>query len=154
VALSNGSRGGSGGLRWEQWPRAFAVSLSAPITHQGWRLAGAPGGEVRLEGLDGGTRVGTDAQGLLREATGWDIPVAALADWARGARHAGGGPAALAFSADGRLARLRQDGWTLDFDRWTQPPGSPVELPGRINAARGEARVRLVVDAWQLAAAP
>ena len=77
------------------------------------------------------------------------IPVAALAHWVRGARAPDAGPAELGFSADGRLAALVQDGWTLGFDRWEQPPGSPVELPTRLTAERGEARVRLAIDAWQ-----
>ena len=154
VALSNHGRGGSGAIQWRQQGDAYEVSLSAPITRQSWRLLGEPGGVVRLEGLDGGTRVGTDAGRLLRESTGWEIPVAALTDWVRGARHRGGGAAELAFSADGRLARLQQDGWTLDYERWSRPPGSPVELPGRVYAERGEARVRLVVDRWQLAPVP
>jgi len=149
VALSNHGRGGSGAIAWTQAGDHYTVSLSAPITRQSWRLVGEPGGVVRLEGLDGGTRIGTDAANLLRTATGWEIPVAALADWVRGARHRDGGTAELAFTADGRLARLQQDGWTLDFDRWAAAPGQLVELPGRVTAERGDARVRLVVDAWQ-----
>ena len=149
VALTNHGRGGSGAIAWRQQGDRYEISLSAPITRQSWRLVGEPGGLVRLEGLEGGTRVGTDAAGLLRAATGWEIPVAALSDWVRGARHREGGPAELVFSADGRLARLQQDGWVLAFDRWQPAPGGAFELPGRIEAERGEARVRLVVDQWQ-----
>lgn len=154
IALRNDGRGGSGAIHWAQRGAAYRVSLAAPITRQSWRLVGEPGGVVRLEGLEGGTRVGTDAAALLRGATGWDIPVAALGDWVRGARHREGGASRLEFGADGRLARIEQDGWVLDFERWARPPGSPVELPGRINAERGEARVRLVVDQWQPGPAP
>ncbi|MFB8831670.1 lipoprotein insertase outer membrane protein LolB [Azotobacter sp. CWF10] len=38
----------------------------------------------RLEGLAGGPRDGEDAQQLLLEATGWDIPVNQLPEWIRG----------------------------------------------------------------------
>jgi outer membrane lipoprotein LolB len=146
IALSNGSRGGSGRLDWTQRGIAFEVVLSAPVTRQGWRLAGAPG-DVVLEGLDGGPRRGGDPAALLREATGWEIPVEALSSWVRGARAAAGGPGQLQFSADGRLARLEQDGWTLDYSDWRlQPDG--VEFPMRISASRDPARVRLVVDTW------
>jgi outer membrane lipoprotein LolB len=145
VALTNGTRGGSGRLEWTQRGPAFEVVLSAPVTRQGWRLAGGPG-DARLEGLEGGTRHGADAAALLREATGWEIPVAALSRWVRGAR-APGGDARLAFSADGRLARLEQDGWTLDYADW-RPQAGGIELPMRVTASRDPARVRLVVDAW------
>jgi outer membrane lipoprotein LolB len=153
LAVSSHGRGGSGHVEWRQRGEAFDVTLAAPITRQSWRLVG-DGGASRLEGLDGGTRTGGDPALLLREATGWDIPVTALASWVRGAR-APGGPAALEFSADGRLARLQQDGWTLDYEAW-QPPsqGGPVELPTRISAERGDARVRLVVDDWSPGTGP
>lgn len=145
IALSNAGRGGSGRLEWTQRGAAFEVALAAPITRQGWRLAGDPGGAV-LEGLDGGPRRGPDASALLREATGWEIPVASLAQWVRGARAPGSG-AQLEFSADGRLARLGQDGWTLDYADW-RPQAGGIELPMKVTASRASARVRLVVDAW------
>ena len=152
LALSSHGRGGSGRVEWRQHADAYDVTLAAPITRQSWRLLG-DGASSKLEGLEGGTRAGGDPALLLREATGWDIPVTALASWVRGAR-APGSPAELAFSADGRLAQLRQDGWTLDYEAWQQPQGSPVELPTRISAERGDARVRLVVDDWSPDPAP
>jgi len=147
VALTNRGRGGSGGIDWRQQGDAYVVTLSAPITRQSWRLEGGAG-TARLEGLEGGTRVGPDAAALLREATGWEIPVDALSSWVRGARDPGAGPATLQFGADGRLARMQQDGWQLAYGEWVAHPALGIELPTRIEAERGEARVRLVVDAW------
>jgi outer membrane lipoprotein LolB len=151
VALTNDGRGGSGRLEWQQHGGDFSVELSAPVTRQGWRLSGREG-DVVLEGLEGGPRRGTDAAALLREATGWEIPVGALASWVRGARAGGaasadGAGAELEFSADGRLVRLHQEGWTLDYADWRPQPGG-IDLPMRISASRDAARVRLVVDAW------
>ena len=76
--------------------------------------------------------------------------MAAMSDWVRGApadeaRH---GPATRAFAADGRLAGLAQDGWILAYDDWRPAAGELPELPGRVEARRGEARVRLVIDQW------
>lgn len=152
VAMSNGRDGGSGRIEWQQMGADFEVSLAAPVTRQSWRLSGGPAG-ARIEGLAGGTRQGDDVVHLLREATGFDIPVAALAAWAAGTRAdaARFGPAEVDYTADGQLARLRQDGWTIDYLDW-QPVATtdaPV-LPLRINAARESARVRLIVDAWTL----
>ena len=151
IALTNDGRGGSGRIDWRQRDVWSEVALAAPITRQSWRLETGPGG-ARLEGLEGGTRVGPDASLLLRAATGWEIPVGSLASWVRGARDPAAGPATLEFGADGRLARMQQDGWRLEFGNWTPQPGLGIELPGRIEAERGEARVRLVVDAWTLPA--
>lgn len=145
VGLSNGQRGGSGRIEWQQQGASYVVALSAPITRQSWRIVG-DAASARLEGLKGGPRTGHDANALLLEATGWDIPVAALASWVRGARAPQAGPASMQFSADGRLSRMQQDGWTLDYKDWEQDDTLRIELPRRINAERGQAKVRLVVD--------
>lgn len=151
VALANGDRGGSGRLDWHQSGARYAVSLSAPITRQSWRLRAGPAGAT-LEGLEGGTRQGPGASELLLRSTGWRIPVEALPDWLRGARAAGLGPAVMAFGADGRLARMEQGGWTIEYAGWGLPDagGPGVALPHRLEAVHGDARVRLVVDEWDV----
>lgn len=154
VALANGDRGGSGRLDWRQAGSSYSVSLSAPITRQSWRLRVDPMGAT-LEGLDGGPRQGPDASELLLRSTGWRIPVEALPDWLRGARAAGLGPAVMAFGPDGRLARMQQGGWTIEYSGWGMPDALPaggpgVALPHRLEAVRGDARVRLVVDGWDV----
>lgn len=143
IAVSSGRQGGSGRIEWAQDGEAYDVVLSAPITRQGWRLSGRPGA-VRLEGIEGGPRSGTDASALLYEATRWDIPVDSLRFWLRGLR-APGAPASMTFGRDGRLARLQQGGWAIDY---TWPADAAADLPLRLDARRDTARVRLAVDHW------
>lgn len=151
VALANGRDGGSGRIDWAQSGQQYDVSLSAPITRQSWRLSG-DATRARLEGVEGGAREGTDPVALLRDATRWEIPVTALSSWVRGLRAAPEqGPAQVAYGADGRLAKIEQGGWTIDYSGW-QASGDGVELPNRLNARRGEASVRLVIDRWADAA--
>lgn len=157
VALSNGTDGGSGRLEWWQAGETYQVVLRAPVTRQGWSLKADAGG-ARIDGLDGGPRVGPDPAWLVLEATGMEVPVGALAAWAAGTRadEAAHGRARLEFTADGRLARIRQAGWTIDYVSWQggdAAPESGPPLPRRIDAARGDAHVRLVVDDWSLGAA-
>ena len=157
VALSNGSDGGSGRIEWWQRGDAFRVVLRAPVTRQGWSLSADAGG-ARIEGLDGGPREGPDPVALLLDATGMEVPVGALAAWAAGTRAdaAAYGPARLEFSAAGELVRMRQGGWTIDYVRWQagDAGAGAGALPLRVDAGRGQARVRLVVDDWSLGAAP
>ncbi|MFZ5657756.1 MAG: lipoprotein insertase outer membrane protein LolB [Pseudomonadota bacterium] len=143
IAVATGDQGGSGRIEWRQDGTGYEVALTAPVTRQSWRLSGGAQG-ARLEGLEGGPRSGPDAAALLLEATRWDIPVASLGDWLRGLP-APGQPAQAAFAPDGRLARLAQGGWTIDY-AWPADPAST--LPSRIDARRDAARVRLVVDRW------
>ena len=142
VALSQGKDGGSGRIDWRQRGDDFDIRLSAPITGQSWRVTGTAG-KVRLEGLAGGVREGGNAEALLREATGWAIPVDAMARWARGARAPG--DAVLDFDAELRPASLRQQGWVVEYRDWdtADPP-----RPTRVFARQAEASVRLVIDRW------
>ena len=154
IAVSNGRNGGSGRIDWIQHDRRFDVSVSAPVTRQSWRLVG-DAASARLEGLDGGTREGPDAELLLRDATGWEVPLAALADWVRGIRAQDAGTASATYDLDGRLLRLEQGGWSIDY-HWPVPGPESAErtaplLPTRLDARRGEASVRLIVDQWAAA---
>ena len=149
VALSNGRDGGSGQLEWTQGAGTTRMLLSAPITRQNWVLEVGTGGAT-LQGVPNGPLHGADAARLLRDATGWDIPVAALGCWLRGvaADPAMLDAAEIDYGPDLLPLRIVQGGWTVDYSGWKPDPSSRLPMPSRINAQRGEDRVRLVVDRW------
>jgi outer membrane lipoprotein LolB len=171
VALKNGKSGGSGRIEWKQNGSTSQITLSAPVTRQSWILTLDETG-ARIDGLDGGPRTGTDAAQLLRETTGWEIPVDALADWARGLRTQPVQAAQMQTDAEGHLLHLEQNGWAIDFHWPEKAPINPVvqqridaatgdtrlqlivdarvELPQRIDAVKGAASVKLIVDAWKV----
>jgi len=144
IAISDGKDGGSGRIDWKQHGTDFDIRLSAPVTRQSWRLV-REGDRVRLEGLEGGTREGTDAQALLYQALGWLVPVDALSAWARGAR-ASSNAAQLQFGADGLPSLLTEDDWSVDYRAW-DTAGNPPR-PKKVFASQGDAKVRLSVDSW------
>lgn len=157
IAVSNGKQGGSGRIDWQQSGDRYAVSLSAPVTRQSWRLSGDESGG-RLEGIEGGPREGADIEALLREATGWNIPVRALADWVRGvgADASRFGEARIVYGEGNRPVRLAQAGWVIDYAQWQADAaaGQAPVLPARLTATQGEAKVRLIVDEWKPGASP
>ena len=144
IAISNSKDGGSGRIDWKQHGSDFDIRLSAPVTRQSWRLV-REGTSVRLEGLEGGTLEGTDAQALLYQALGWMVPVDALAAWARGAR-ANSNEAQLQFGADGLPSLLTEDDWSVDYRAWDTASNPP--RPKKVFASQGDAKVRLSVDSW------
>lgn len=142
LALSEGSNGGTARIQWRQDGADFDIQLSAPITRQSWQLR-QRAGKVSLEGLQGGTREGSDAEAMLLEATGWRIPLLAMAAWVRGVRAPG--VADLSLDPNGLPATISQGGWAVEYRGWTvaNPP-----LPQKLFARNGTASVRLVVEAW------
>lgn len=148
IAVSTGSRGGSGRIDWQQQAGGYTISLSAPVTRQSWQLSGNDRG-ARLEGIAGGPREGADVEQLLLSATGWNIPVRALQDWVRGvpapAPEFGPGNRVYAGSLPASLA---QAGWSIEYQEWHPAGPDRPELPRRIVARSGEASVKLVIDEW------
>lgn len=149
VALSNGKDGGSGRIEWTQGERRSEVTLSAPVTRQSWTLAVDATG-ARLDGVPNGPLDGADATQLLRDATGWEIPVTALGCWLRGveADQAKFGDARIRFGTHRLPLSIEQGGWTIDYADWKPDAASGDVLPNRVNAQRGDNRVRLIVDRW------
>ena len=149
VAINNNGKGGNGRIDWRQDGDRYEVSLSAPVTRQSWRLIGDARSKAgRLEGLQGGTREGEDAEQLLREATGWEIPIQALTRWAQGMAGPGATPEHVDFAPDGRLRSVQESGWRIDYALWFEPQGDRPALPRQIAAVRDGAKVRLIVDRW------
>ncbi|HET7655978.1 MAG TPA: lipoprotein insertase outer membrane protein LolB, partial [Luteimonas sp.] len=144
IAVSNGKQGGSGRIEWKQDGARYAITLSAPVTRQSWRVAGGAAGAT-IEGLSGGPRSGADASALVFEATQWRVPVNALGEWLLGLQRSGD---SVHFGSDGRVDRIEGEGWVVGYADWRSVEG--VELPGHIEAVQGAAKVRLVVDDWTL----
>lgn len=143
LAIDQGGEGGNARVEWRQDGKDFDIRLSAPITRQSWRLRQV-GDRITLEGLDGGIREGADPESLLMEATGWRIPLAAMAAWVRGVRAPG--PADLSFDDFGLPATIRQEGWAVEYRGWSVLDPA---LPTKVFARRGSASVRLVIEKWE-----
>jgi len=159
AAIENAGRGGSGRIEWRQDDaRHYQIALSAPITRQSWRLIGDLHSESgRIEGLEGGPREGEDAESLLQETTGWQVPLQQIGDWVRG-MPAGPYPlTAIDYDAEGRPARFEQAGWTVRYTGWRPGAAGGPDLPAKIEAETagdaGRARVRLVIEDWTFASA-
>lgn len=153
AAISRGAKGGSGRIEWEQLDRnRYSIALSAPVTRQSWRLTGDLHSEAgRIEGLEGGPRDGEFAEALLLDATGWQVPLQQLGSWVRGAPAAGYPVESVEYDGQGRPSLLRQAGWSVRYTAWRPGPAGQPDLPARIEAESGDAKVKLQIDDWLFA---
>jgi outer membrane lipoprotein LolB len=145
VAVRNGDDGGSGQLIWRQSAGVTDLSLRAPVSGQGWRLRADADGAL-LEGLESGPVRGPDADRLLREAVGWDVPLALLARWVQGQR--GTPQAVVEFDSEGWPQTLQDAGWRIEYRGWDTDVDPP--RPRRVEAESDERRVRMVVRSWKV----
>ncbi len=149
VAVADGAHGGSAKFEWTQAAGQVRLQLSVPITRQSWVLETSPHGAV-LQSSNGDQRHGSDPERLLRDATGWELPLAAFGCWLRAApaNAAGFGEARITFAPNLHPRRIEQGGWTLEYSEWAMDAFSGLPMPSRIEAQQGSYRVRLIVDRW------
>jgi outer membrane lipoprotein LolB len=147
IAVKHEGQGFSGTLRWEHDARRDEVLLQSPLGQGVARIVRDAGGVTLTDADDKVYRAAT-AEALTREVLGWQLPLDGLEHWVLG-RAAPESAARLIAGDDGRLARLIQDGWQVDFERYQAVQGAM--LPGRLEAAYGnDMTVRLVIDRWVL----
>lgn len=148
IAIHAGEESWQAKIDWQQHREKYRIDLLGPLGHGSLRLEGDAGG-VRLS--DGEqVRVATDAGTLLYKELGWRVPVADLRYWVLGLPAAG--PADVEINAQGYLAKLEQAGWSMEFSKYAGYEG--VVLPGRLFIHNHQARIRLVVDRWELLTGP
>jgi len=145
IGVSNGRDGGSGDLTWEQNGDAFHFTVRAPVTGKTWTLIGDAGLAV-LEGVDPQPDEDTDAQRLLHDRLGWDVPLADLRAWVRGLR-ASASSASVQYDERNLPAVIEQDGWRVEYRDWFAD--RDPAMPRKVFASRADARVRMVIENWK-----
>lgn len=147
VSVKTGEQSFSGGIRWKHDPDHDEILLSSPLG-QGVAELRQEGGQVTLKNAEGRVYVAANGEELLAALLGVRLPLDGMVHWLA-AQPRPGSLYELERNGEGRVARLTQDGWRLEYGRYEIHDGR--WLPGRIFARRGDEALefRLVVDSWQ-----
>jgi outer membrane lipoprotein LolB len=143
MAVSGAEGGGSGSFIWNQDGDRSVVQLRGPLGVGSLRLT-LNGAALRIETGNGDALEAEDAEAELTARLGASVPTQSLRYWLLG-RPA---PGDHRSDANEQTAFLEQDGWRIDFQRFGVTDGA--RLPMRFVAINGPAKVRVVVDKWQL----
>lgn len=134
----------SGHIHWLHREDRDELLMTSPLGQGVARIVRDAEG-VTLEVPNQPARHARDADTLTREALGYVLPVSGLTWWVQ-ARPAPGSAFEATRDAAGRLAQLRQDGWTIDYLQYAaEAPARPRKLV----VARKGLEIRLVADSWQ-----
>lgn len=145
LAVQTEEQGWHARLDWAQQADDYRIRIVGPLGQGAVYLDGSAQQVLLRSGNV--EQISTDPEQLLREETGWQVPVAHLRYWVLGLP-APGTAAQRELTPQGRLQRLRQGGWEIEFSDY-RPIGT-VTLPGKVFAASAEGKVRLVIDTWEL----
>lgn len=145
IAVQAANDGWSGTIHWIQHdPQNYAIDIRGPVGAGTVRLnRSEQGSSLRLS--DDQSFTGRDTRALLIEHFGWDLPVDSLQLWIVG-RPDASTDKHLELDDAGRLLRLRQSDWNVEYKRYTH--AGNFELPEKIFAHNARAQIRLFVDEW------
>lgn len=148
IGVSGPQNGGSGSFEWLQRGDRADVEIRGPVGIGSVRLQMSGDSDhpsVRLE----------TSKGVLESQAAWDelearlgtaVPAGRLRYWMLGV--AAPGEHQWGTAAPDGAVTLEQDGWRIDYQRYSEEFGAKVPL--RIRASSGDAHVRIVIDRWQL----
>ncbi|HJO36493.1 MAG TPA: lipoprotein insertase outer membrane protein LolB [Gammaproteobacteria bacterium] len=138
-------------LRWLQRQEAFEMALSAPLNLGGGARLHGDGQRVVLQQGGGEQVFAASPDEVLAQQLGLQVPVQALRRWVLGLP---AGPAEVgALDGAGRPWWLSGGGWRIDIESWQAVPATPA-LPQRLTVQGPSLRLTLLIDAWELLAAP
>lgn len=144
ISLRHAEEAWHASLRWQQVDSTYHINLFGPFGQGAVQLDGSPQGVILQH--DGQTLQSDDAEQLLHQQLGLQVPVNGLRYWAVGL---------VAPDSDyreeldpaGRLAVLQQNGWRVRYRSYVSVQG--VMLPGKIFLDHDGLDVRLVIDQWE-----
>ena len=150
LGVSGPENGGSGSFDWQQRGDRTEVQIRGPVGVGSVRLQlrGDPASpDLKLRNQRRSQARIRPTPGTSCEARlGAAVPAGSLRYWMLGlaapGEHQWHEP-----TSDG-VVTLEQGGWRIDYQRYSTEPGARV--PVKMSASNGAARVRIVVDRWQL----
>jgi len=149
IAVSAADSGGSGSFTWNQDRDQSNVNIHGPIGigSVNLQLRGDPSSpHVELRTAKGQVFEGDAAWRELEASLGAPVPAGYLRYWMLGLP-APGDHQWISQDPQGS-STLEQSGWRIEYQQYSADAGARV--PTRIRAVSGDARVRIVIDAWQL----
>lgn len=144
VAIKHNGTRHSAGLRWTHTAQSDEVLLLAPLGQTAARVYRDAEGAM-LEDGDRRYRA-PDAESLMQEVLGWQLPLAGLRQWVLGLV-ADDGSAQIERDELGRISLLRQAGWEVRYLRYAGDAAD--SLPARMQLSRDALQVQLLIDEWE-----
>lgn len=150
AAVRSGMTGASFQLDWTQVGTVTSLALSGPFDSGRLAMTGTPTHMLLTDG-HGNRRETDNPVALLKEQTGWRIPLATLPRWVRGLPSDSLDtltPGDYRLDDQGRLATLSENDWEIEYDRYRDL--GRATLPQFIELRHDGMRIRIAVDTWDI----
>jgi outer membrane lipoprotein LolB len=131
----------TGNIAWRHAPDFDEMLITSPFGAGVARIV-RQGDSVVLTTAEPKEYRATDAETLTEEVLGFRVPLSGLADWVRG-RPSPESPAAAESSPEGRLLKLQQRGWEIEYQEYDG------KLPSRMRLTYPGIELRLAISQWK-----
>jgi outer membrane lipoprotein LolB len=140
-------------LTWRQQRMTSEVQLGGSVFGGRLQVRYSPSG-LEVSTSRGDAVAGSDAERFIASELGFMPPFAALRYWVLGLAAPGTPFEQQSLDSTGRLSRMTQLGWQIEFTRWTPVAlrSDNVLLPQRLVATDGQLKLTVIVDRWHLGA--
>ncbi|HEU4708017.1 MAG TPA: lipoprotein insertase outer membrane protein LolB [Methylophilaceae bacterium] len=146
IGVQTEGRGFSGSTHWQHSATQDNIDLFSPLGGQVANIQATPESVVLVDS-DGKTYRAQDAETLTQKTLGWRLPMKGLPDWVLG-RPAPGKVEDSQWDRNGRLTRLKQQGWDISYGQYVDSQG--YQLPGKIMLESRKLNLKLVIERWEL----
>jgi outer membrane lipoprotein LolB len=146
IAAKSQRKGWSASLNWlQQGPNQYQIRLFGPLGG-GTVMVEKQGGVITYR--DGPKKMtSSNADQLLREQTGIQLPVNNLYYWVRGVP-APGGVQSAQHDAANHLTTLKQSGYIIEYANYTSADG--LDLPSKIRLQGHGTVIKLIIKHWRV----
>lgn len=148
IGVQTEGKGFSGSSNWQHDGQSDNISLFSPLGAQVATIKTAPDG-VTLVTEDGKTYRAADVETLTLQNLGWSLPMRGLPDWILG-RPAASMIKEQQWDEAGRLTRLKQDGWDIEYSQYIEING--YQLPTKVTLRSPKLNLKLVIERWAISA--
>ena len=146
IGVQTEDKGFSGGLNWQHSASNDDISLYSPLGGQVASIK-KTAYKVTLMDAKNNSVSAKDAETLTQTTLGWRLPLTGLADWSLG-RPANSAIQAIAWDEQGHLSRLKQDGWDIEYQNYSEQNGH--FLPTKILLKSEKVNLKLLVEKWDV----
>lgn len=146
VAGKSDGEGFRVGVRWQQRQQKFDISLHGLLGRKVAVISGDEG-SVQATTSRGASYSAQDPEDLLQNLFGYFLPVKSLHYWVRGIPDPGQVYMSLQLDDQGRLQRLDQAGWLIDYNRYHDDEPA---LPAFIKISNTDIDANIIISHWAL----
>ena len=147
VAIRDKDHGHNLTMQWHENQQQYNIQFFGPLGSGSIKIIGKPGA-LNLTTSDGNSYTATNADNLIYEHLGWDLPFASLTYWLKGLAALDTRPMLIKYDAYNQLQSLQQSGWLINYQNYMVYDA--ITLPEKITLTKGDIKLKIIVHQWRV----